>query len=156
MFNIKQINPPLVLGPVVNYLASLDSINTSNSNIAAIISGQRKDKLQPASPTLWVDVRDLALAHVLAMEKPEAAGERFFIVAGHHSSKQIAELLLENFPEYRDKLPTGEGLEAGALPPDGYRFEFDNTRSKEILGLQYRPFKETLVDAVTSMKALEE
>ena len=30
----------------------------------------------------WVDVRDVALAHVLAMEKAEAAGERFIVSNG--------------------------------------------------------------------------
>ena len=30
----------------------------------------------------WVDVRDVALAHVLAMEKVEAAGQRFIVSQG--------------------------------------------------------------------------
>ena len=30
----------------------------------------------------WIDVRDIALAHVLAVQKPEAGGERIIISAG--------------------------------------------------------------------------
>jgi hypothetical protein len=30
----------------------------------------------------WIDVRDLALAHRLALEKPDAGGERIIICAG--------------------------------------------------------------------------
>ncbi len=30
----------------------------------------------------WVDVRDVALAHTLVLEKPEAGGERIVVAAG--------------------------------------------------------------------------
>lgn len=30
----------------------------------------------------WVDVRDTALGHVLALEKPEAAGQRIITASG--------------------------------------------------------------------------
>ena len=30
----------------------------------------------------WVDVRDVALAHVLALKKPDAGGERIVVCSG--------------------------------------------------------------------------
>ena len=150
-----QICPPLVLGPVVHQLASLDSINTSNSAIAGLIEGKMKEKLPPSNVVLWIDVRDAALAHVLAMEKDAAQGQRFFCTAGHFSNKEVTEIIAAEFPEYRDRLPTGERLEPGSLPPPGKRPEYDNSRSKEVLRLTYRPLKETIVETVKSLKAFQ-
>ena len=151
-----QINPPLVLGPVVSALASLASINTSNAAIAGMFEGKMKEELQPTHVTLWVDVREVALAHVLAMEKAAAVGQRFFTTAGHHSTKEVAEIIMAEFPELRDRLPaTAEGLAVGALPPADQRHGYDNQRSREVLGLKYRPLKDTVVDTIKSMKALQ-
>ena len=41
-----------------------------------------KEKKLLRMPGAWVDVRDLADAHVLALEKENSAGERLFINAG--------------------------------------------------------------------------
>lgn len=87
--NSIQCNPPLVLGPIVHYLRDLDSLNTSNQRIRDIMLGKAKDEIAPTGTFLWVDVRDLALAHIRAAERPEAAGKRFFIVSGsRHPSTQ--------------------------------------------------------------------
>ena len=95
------------------------------------------------------------MAHVLAMEKPEAAGQRFFTTAGHHSNAEVTRIIGERFPEYQDRLPAGEALKAAELPPDGQRQEFDNSRTREVLGLEYGNLETMVVDAVRSMKLLE-
>ena len=104
---------------------------------------------------LFVDVRDVALAHVLAAEKHEAGGKRFFIVGGHFCNKEIAEIIGDAFPDLKDKLPTGEALQPGDYPEDG-TYGFDNARSKSILGLTYRSLRESIVDTVKSLQAVEE
>lgn len=148
-FQIATINPPLVIGPVVHYFNSLDSINTSNERIRDMIQGKFKDKgLPPSGVFLWVDVRDVALAHVKAMEVPDAAGKRFFVTNGYMSNGEIASVIKKNFPDLADKLPAN--LESDR-PKD--IFGYDNTRSKEILGLQYKPLEETVVDTVKSLLA---
>ena len=40
----------------------------------------------PTSVSAWVDVRDLALAHVIALEQEEAGGERISVSAGASKS----------------------------------------------------------------------
>ena len=37
-FALSTLNPPLVLGPVVHYLNSLDAINTSNARVRDMVS----------------------------------------------------------------------------------------------------------------------
>jgi nucleoside-diphosphate-sugar epimerase len=148
-----QCNPPLVLGPIVHYLNSLENINTSNQRIRDLMTGASKEKLGPSGNHLWVDVRDIALAHVLAVEKPEAAGKRFFITNGNFCNREIRDIIEEEFPEYKDRLPTGDAVKPGDYPAAGVH-GWDNTQSKEVLGLEYRPFKQCIIDTVKSLQPL--
>ena len=152
--NLVQCNPPLVLGPIVHYLNSLSALNTSNQRIRDLMTGAAKDSCPPTMNYLFVDVRDLAQAHVLAAEKPEAGGKRFFIVGGHFCNKEIAEIIGDVFPDLRAKLPTADALKPGDYPEKG-TYGFDNERSKSLLGLTYRPLKECIVDTVKSLQAIE-
>ncbi|EAS36607.3 ketoreductase [Coccidioides immitis RS] len=152
-FTLATCNPPLVIGPLVHYLSSLDAINTSCERFRDLITGAGKEHCPPTVSPLWVDVRDIALAHALAAEKPEAANQRFFTVAGELSNREIAEIIWNEFPELRDRLPQGDALKSGENPPEGV-FGFDNRKSKEVLGLTYRPLKEAVVDAVKSILPL--
>ncbi|KAJ5320130.1 hypothetical protein PENANT_c025G01057 [Penicillium antarcticum] len=149
-FDIATINPPLVFGPVVHYLNSLEAINTSNQRMRNLIRGDMKEKLAPSGTFLWVDVRDVALAHVRAIEVPEAGGERFFVTAGFFSNKDIADVVRETHPELESKLPPKDS--PSDLPKDIY--EYDNSKSQNVLGIKYVPLKKTVVDTVDSLLAV--
>ena len=118
------------------------------------MTGAAKSSCPPTRNFGFVDVRDVALAHVLAAEKDEAGGKRFFIVSGRFCNKEIAEIIGEAFPELKANLPQGEALKVGGYPEKG-TYGFDNGRSKSVLGLTYRPLKESIVDTVKSLQALE-
>lgn len=148
-FQISTINPALVFGPIVNYLNSLDAINTSNQIIRDLIQGKFKHKdLPPTSLYVWVDVRDVALAHVKVAETKDAYGKRFFLTAGYWSNSEIAQIIKDRFPEYTDELPRDLKNDR---PEDVYGY--DNSRSKQLLGLEYRPLEKCIVDTVISMQA---
>ncbi|KGO76949.1 NAD-dependent epimerase/dehydratase [Penicillium italicum] len=149
-FDIATINPPLVFGPIVYYLNSLESINTSNQRLRNIVQGQMKEKIAPTGTFLWVDVRDVALAHVRAIEVPEAGGERFFVAAGFFSNKELADIARETHPQLESKLPPADA--PSDFPENIY--EIDNTKSQKILGLKYRPLKQTVSDAIDSILAV--
>ncbi|KAI1825415.1 hypothetical protein F4861DRAFT_199303 [Xylaria intraflava] len=150
-FSLAVCNPPLVLGPILHYLDSLASLNTSNQRIRDIMSGAAKQGLPPTGSHLFVDVRDLALAHALAVERPEAGGKRFFIVARKYSNKQITQIIADNFPHLRENLPTGDALKSGDFPAIG-SYGFDNTLSVQTLGMTYRSLEASIVDAVKSLE----
>nr|XP_023900337.1 ketoreductase azaE-like [Quercus suber]POE50716.1 ketoreductase azae [Quercus suber] len=149
-FSLATMCPPLVLGPIVHYLNSLDGLNTSNQRIRDIMLGKAKDQIAETGTFIWVDVRDLALAHVLSAEKEEAANKRFFITAGYFSNKEIAQIVGKNFPEYKDGLPTEQT--PGGDYPEGGVHGYDNSRTKELLGIKFRPLEESIVDTVKSLK----
>lgn len=151
-FTIATMCPPLVLGPIVHYLQSLDNLNTSNQRIAAIMTGKAKEEIPPTGTFLWTDVRDLALAHVKAAEMPEAANKRFFVTAGFFSNEEIADIVRDNYPELSDKVPA-KGTKGGGYPSDGL-YSYDNSRTREVLGIRFRGLKESIVDTVKSLQAV--
>ncbi|PVH77833.1 NAD(P)-binding protein [Cadophora sp. DSE1049] len=149
-FTIATLCPPLVLGPIVHYLNDLSALNTSNQRVRNLITGQNKESIPDTGVYLWTDVRDLALGHVKAMELPEAGGKRFFFTAGYFSNKEIADIIRKNFPEYKGELPA-EGVKGGDYPEGGV-YGFDNKRSKEVLGIDFRGLEESITDLVRSLK----
>ncbi|KAF2633799.1 NAD(P)-binding protein [Macroventuria anomochaeta] len=153
-FTISTINPPMVFGPIVHALDSLDNLNTSNERIRNTVQGKFKDEIPPSGVHFWVDVRDVAEAHVNAFEKPEAANKRFFVTAGYFSNKEITQIIKKNFPQYKD-LPS-DSTPGGDYPegtPDKGLYTYNNKRSIEILGLKYKPLEQSIVDSVKSFQA---
>jgi nucleoside-diphosphate-sugar epimerase len=149
-FSLTVLNPPLVLGPMVHHLSSLDAINTSNERVRDFVLGRHRDKLPPSGVYIWVDVRDLAEAHAKSLEVPEAEGKRFLITAGYFSNKRIVDIVRDSFPEFRDQLPPADA--ADDLPRDVYGI--DNSRSTQVLGLRYTTLEESVRDTVKSIKAI--
>lgn len=109
-----------------------------------------KAQLAPTGTFLWVDVRDVALAHVRAIEVEQAGGKRFFVTAGYFSNKDLVEIVRQSHPELEPKLPPTDSV--SDLPDNIY--EINNTRSQEVLGLKYRQLKEAVADTVDSLLAV--
>lgn len=102
-----------------------------------------------AGSYLWTDVRDLALAHVRALEVPEAGGNRFLITAGHCSSKMLVDAIRKTHPELASKLPPSD---TDDLPADVYGY--DNSKAKQVLGINFRSLEESVGDTVSSLMKL--
>ncbi|KFY05594.1 hypothetical protein V492_08424 [Pseudogymnoascus sp. VKM F-4246] len=155
-FTISTVNPPMVFGPVVHYLNSLDSLNTSNQRIRDFAQGKAKNGLPNSGVYLWIDVRDLALVHVRQIEVPEAAGKRFFATAGYFSNKEIADAIRNNFPEYKDQLPAADAPGDGDYPNGSTEslHKYDNSRVVKTLGITFRSIEESVVDLVKSLKTV--
>ncbi|CAN8104714.1 unnamed protein product [Discula destructiva] len=148
-FDLATINNTFTFGPIQPHLPSLDAINASNLRVRDLVLGTlRAAPLPPTFPVFtWVDVRDVALAHVRAMTVPLAAGgQRFYVVGGHFSNWRLAECIRRTHPALADWLPEGGEDD---FPVDVYGF--DNRRSREVLGLEYRGFEESVRDTVDSI-----
>ncbi|KAL1881394.1 hypothetical protein VTK73DRAFT_4154 [Phialemonium thermophilum] len=154
-FDLVTVNPPIVFGPVIHYLSSLESINTSNERLVQLAQGHWKNGAPPSPGAyLYVDVRDVAAAHIKGgLEIPEAGGHRLFTTAGYYSNKEIADIVRKNFPEYSDRLPA-EDNHAGALPPKDQRYGFDNSETKKLLGIEWITLEKSITDTIKSLKAL--
>lgn len=139
------------LGPIVHYLNSLDSLNTSNQRIRDIWNGKAEKEIPETGTFLWVDVRDLALAHVKGIEVEAAANKRFFVTAGYFSNKEIAAIVRKDFPEAKG-VPA-EGTPGGDYPKDGI-YKYNNSRTSEVLGIKFRSLEGTIKETVESFKSV--
>jgi len=110
-----------------------------------------------------VDVRDVAEAHIKAGFLPDANG-RHILNNETLWYREIAALLAKHFGD-KYSFPKGElpkwlcWLIAPTIPTTrefvsksyGYEVNFDNTRSKEQLGITYRPADITLIEHFQQM-----
>ena len=95
-------------------------------------------------------MRDVAFAHIQAIKVPAAANRRFVIA---HSSPKWAEYARPVIAKYA---PLGWPICQifAAEDPEKKTTMFDNTASREVLGVQYRDFPTTMVEMADSMVAL--
>lgn len=152
---LVTISPVAVLGPAMSgdISASLELVTQPMQNKV------------PAYPKMTygiVDVRNVAQAHVIAMEKPEAAGERFIVGGEILSFAEIGDLLREAFPNR--KLPKGELPNwlvklltlvnpplKQIVPELGKRRTYSNEKSRQVLGLEYIPAQEAVLASANSL-----
>ncbi|KAF4917976.1 Ketoreductase azaE [Colletotrichum viniferum] len=114
---------------------TLADVNTSNQLLAELVTGKHKGGLPSTALPLWVDVRDVALAHVKAMEIDQAAGKRFFVTSGFYSNAEMGKIVWDDFPDLREKLP-GLDVMGGAPNPNLKSFGYNTSRAEEILGMK--------------------
>ncbi|ETS76903.1 hypothetical protein PFICI_10777 [Pestalotiopsis fici W106-1] len=148
-FELATICPPLVFGPVLHHLDSLSAINTSNQRFVDMVRGAWKDQIPETGTYLWVDVRDVARAHVLAFEKSTARGQRYFITAGRFNNRDLAAIVRDSFPELESTLPDIE-ITGGGYPEAGI-YGYDNAKASKELGIDWMSLEKSATDTVRSL-----
>ncbi|CAM1504551.1 Fc.00g021420.m01.CDS01 [Cosmosporella sp. VM-42] len=139
-FDIVALCPPMTFGPVVHPVPSVDKLNESNAMLWKIASGA--SPLPVSRVPFWIDVRDLAQAHVEALLKPEVGGKRYVPASPERFSYGLAaKIIAEEFPELKEKVTREDQFIDNSHGLDG------ETAAKE-LGHQYHYFGETVRDLV--------
>lgn len=135
-------------------------VNTSNQRIVDCLQGKWAEKIPPTAPVFtFVDVRDVAVAHVRAMVRPEAGGKRFYVVGGTFSNPFIAAIVhsASLSPELQGRPYRYSGYCKRCLTLDDYpnrHWRFDNWRSKRVLGMEYREIDQSVADTVLSLRRM--
>jgi len=149
-FELAVINPALVIGPSLS-----GDLGESNKAIMMVATG----KMPVAVPLQfgYVDVRDVAAAHILAMQNPASNGERFALAEKDLWYKDVAQVLRSNG---FDKAPTfavpvwlakilaifSKELKL-TIPYLGRLRSVKNTsKAKDILGWNPRPAEESIIE----------
>ena len=154
-FDITVFCPPLIFGPWVHPLgpSGLASLNESNRQIRDIVRGDfRSSHLPRPLAPFWVDVRDVALAHVEAALQldpsgPSSNGRYITCFPERFNCQMMGEIIREEFPEWaEDVLPPRE-----EMPPFKNIF-LDGTPVTKDLGVTYRSFRECIVDLVRQLR----
>lgn len=157
---LAVINPGFVQGPALD-----GDLSTSHEVICFMARGK-----YPAAPRAGfevVDVRDVAIAHVVAMTHPAAAGERFLATSGFLMLREMAQIVAHTLPDTASRVPRREipdfvvralalfDRNLLALLPDlSTRRTCDSTKAKERLGLTFRPAREAVAASAKSLREL--
>ncbi|KAG6532825.1 hypothetical protein ZIOFF_006679 [Zingiber officinale] len=134
--NIVTINPAMVIGPLLQ-----PTLNTSCAAILNLING---------SPTYWnssigwVNVKDVAMAHILAFEIPTASGRYCLVERVAHYS-EVVKTIRKLYPSLQ--LP--EKCADDKLFVPVYQVSKDKYRS---LGLDYIPIETSIKETIESLK----
>jgi dihydroflavonol-4-reductase len=160
-FELVVINPGAVIG-----VSLVPSLNTSNEIIYNALVGN-----YPIIMDLswgFVDVRDVAHAHVLAMENEKAKG-RYLCTEETLTLLEVINILREagysNFklPKLKMAGVVGNALAKilVSIQPKGIRtfvrthvgrsVHYDNTKIREELGIMFRPVKESIREAAEDL-----
>jgi dihydroflavonol-4-reductase len=156
---LVTVNPGLVLGPVLgsDYSASIEAIT------------KLLDGSIPALPRFGfnvVDVRDIARLQVLAMTKPEAAGQRFIGSGDFYWMSDVAKMLKQGLGVKARKVPSipvpdfaarlaalFDPIVRGRLYELGKKRPVSSEKAQRILGWKPRPVKETVLETARSLQS---
>jgi len=154
---LTAVNPGFVLGPALDR-----DVGTSAEIVQLFLKGA-----YPAVPRLSfpvVDVRDVALTHVAALESPQAAGERFICASDSLWLKDIGSILRAAFPAFGRKPPVRElpdfAVRLLALVDPNLRAastelgeakRASNAKAEAVLGIRFRPAEEAVVAMAQSL-----
>lgn len=136
----------MTFGPVVHPVESVDKLNESNAMLWKIASGA--DPLPVSRVPFWIDVRDLAAAHIGALLDGDVGGKRYVPAAPERFSYGLAaRIMIEEFPELDGKVKQEDQVIDDSHGLDG------ETAAKE-LGYQYHSFRETVRDLVSQAMSM--
>ncbi|WP_417358865.1 SDR family oxidoreductase [Gallaecimonas pentaromativorans] len=157
---LAVINPVAVLGPVLgaDYSHSIRLIKN-------LMDGQRGC---PKINCGFVDVRDVADIHLLAMTHPAAKGERFLATAGDSLwISQVAHILREKLGPLAHKVPTRiipnwlvrlgalkDPAMRGVVPLLGVNLNSTSAKARQTLGWAPRSAEEAIIATAQSLSKL--
>jgi dihydroflavonol-4-reductase len=154
---LAVVNPGAIIGPALN-----DDHSYSLQAIQRLLNGS-----MPAAPRLgftFVDVRDVADLHLLAMTSPAAGGERFIAADEFLWVADVAKVLRERLGDQAGKVPTRVAPNVlirvmAIFDPSvrsvvgdlGKRQWFSSEKARSQLGWQPRPVKDSIEDTARSL-----
>ncbi|KAG8945082.1 methylglyoxal reductase (NADPH-dependent) gre2 [Tulasnella sp. 424] len=150
-FSITTLCPPIILGPPEHEITSLKKISRSLEDIYDVFSGATEPRY---SAWAWADSRDVARAHVAAIDCPAAANQRYLISAGNYSPQYIADYIWKHYPERAIAKGIKKGT-PGVLYPEEGVFAIDNSKSVKDLGMSYNDFDSMMKDTLKKFEELE-
>ncbi|VDB84657.1 unnamed protein product [Peniophora sp. CBMAI 1063] len=148
-WDLTVVNPPFVWGPPIHEVTSLSNLNTSMLDLYNTLTGKKSSEVLTGPGNAYVDVRDVARAHVLVMQKPDAGGQRIIVSAGSHFWQELVDVANEVDPSLPFK------GEAGATKGKPYVIQYNTEKMKRVLGLECRSLKNTIKDCMEYFDGLE-
>lgn len=140
-FKLSTVNPAMVLGPQAFPITSTRELNTSSEEINSLLKLKPGDKINSLEGT-YIDVRDVARAHIVAFENDDAKGKRLLLVAEMYNGYDLLDIVNKNFPQLN--LPKGDSSKGITGKVD----KWNTKATKKILEFEYIGLERSVVDSV--------
>ncbi|KIW99683.1 uncharacterized protein Z518_11096 [Rhinocladiella mackenziei CBS 650.93] len=155
VFELVSLCPAMVFGPFLetphSLPSSLQELNTSNRMIWDVVSAGEDNPVPPTKGPVWIDVRDVADAHVRALTMPEMRGRRLLLAKGTYCNQEIADVARELAGKQSHRIPIGNpGSRESAT-----HFAVDASREEMELGGKWRGLRESLEELVPQLYRIE-
>ncbi|KAI5968025.1 GRP2 [Candida margitis] len=149
-WEISIINPVYVFGPQAFEVKDKSKLNTSNEVINSILTAGKNKEEPQQYVAYFIDVRDVAKAHIVAFEKKEAAGQRLLLSEAPFTTAEILDVIEKDFPKLKPELPT---LDKSKAP----KFEdsesiINNEKTRKILGFKFIDLKKSVDDTIAQLQ----
>lgn len=144
-FTVATICPGMVFGPQAFPINNRKELNYSAEAINKLLKLKPDDKV-PSGEGMYVDVRDVAKAHIKAFETQEAQGERLILISGKYNNQEVMNIIREDFDILDQILPKGNPEDAKKYSPRLDRWHNEKTRA--ILGFDFIGLKQSVDDSV--------
>lgn len=141
-FDLVCINPCHTWGTYKQDVASPEKMNATNSDLARLVDGV-EEGLPPTIMPWMTDIDEVAQAHLNALYNQSASG-RYIIANSPYDFQQVVDLMHSHFADsnWVENVPRGIPGEKSV----GSHFILDNRRSREELGVVYRPWAQSVID----------
>ncbi|ORY78034.1 hypothetical protein BCR35DRAFT_267003 [Leucosporidium creatinivorum] len=150
MFALTTLAPPMVYGPPMQPIESLDALNVSVRDLWALVDAKQLP-LATMYP-ICADVRDIAELHVRAATTEAAKGQRYLCVAHHYTYRQMGEAIRSD-PALTDAQRAR--IPSRPVEKDRPHFATDSSKVERDLGIKWRPFEETVRDTARELFRIE-
>ncbi|KAL5728882.1 cinnamoyl-CoA reductase [Ranunculus cassubicifolius] len=136
--DLVVVNPVLVMGALLQ-----PTVNASIVHILKYLTGSAKTYANLVQG--YVDVKDVALAHILVFETPSASG-RYICAESILHRGDVVEILAKFFPEYPIPTKCSDEVNPRVKP-----YKFSNQKLMD-LGLIFTSARESLYETVKSLQ----
>lgn len=147
---VTAVNPVYVFGPQAFDNEVGDVLNVSNELVNDLLKvgadGHFDNEIGG-----FVDVRNVAQAHLAAFEKDDTAGKRLYLTNGKFSVQMMLDVINTQIPQLKGKVPEGT---PGSGPKDVLILaKTSNLKTRELLKLDWVSLDQMVVDIVTQILA---
>jgi len=156
-FELSVMNPVAVTGPMLT-----DDIGTSNSLLLQLVSGA-----MPACPKIhlgFVDVRDVAKAHIFSMTSDQTNGQRIIICEKEMFFVDMGKTLKEagfkkfptkELPNFLVKIMSIFIKQLGGMVPSlGRKVHSNRNKAKEVFNWQYISAEDSAIESAKQLESM--
>ncbi|WPK24351.1 hypothetical protein PUMCH_001621 [Australozyma saopauloensis] len=146
------VNPVFVFGPQAFDADVSLTLNLSNETLNQVLKAGPDGEWENDMGG-FIDVRDIARAHLAAFEQENTVGKRLYMTNGQFSVQMVLDILNSQVPQLKGQIPVGK---PGLGPSDILALaKTNNDATRNLLGFEFVPLDRCVIDVVNQVKGFK-